>query len=172
MVYSLTDAPINGSPYWNIADVKVGDVLLLQGTWDGIPKEVTVKAGTFIFVPINSMWGEQYADGSTDDPNDPNLDGSGHAASSWGSMLTMSQTLDGSPVRVDLKNYGVPITWFDQPIYYADTSSWDSVAAIWFQSYGFMIKPLTPGVHTLTNVVEDQWFSSSFTDTYKITVVR
>jgi hypothetical protein len=166
-IYAITGAPINDPIYVNQVDVQVGKVMILAGNW-GTPRSVTVKAGTFLFLDIDSMWGELYADGSTDDPNGEWF---GIPISAWPSMVTSSQTLDGRPVRIDPQDYFISTTWFDQPIPYGETSSWDSVGAVWFQGFGFLIKPLTPGVHTLTSHVEDGFFGLSWDDTWTITVL-
>lgn len=140
---------------------------MLAGNW-GTPGQVTVKTGTFLFLPIKSIWGELYTDGSMDDPNGTF---NGYRIADWFPNLTLWQTLDGSLVRVNLEDYLTPLTWWDHPIYHAETSSWNSVAGVWFQGVGFIIKPLTPGIHTLTSHVEDPFFGVGWTDTYTITVV-
>lgn len=161
MEYGLKNSSPNGWPPFNRADVEVGQVVIMAQSWGDNPWQLTVRNGTFLMFPIYYLWGELYDDDSIDNPDD---------WAWWHSQVKLTLTLDGSPIQANFADYFVPTTTFSPPLEYAEPSEYGSIGAVWFQGWGCIIKPLKPGVHVLTNRIEDS--GADWTDTYIITVTK
>jgi hypothetical protein len=143
---------------------KVGNVQFLPASYPAASShaDVTVKAGTaLLWVPI--VWvGEEYPDGSVDDPS---VD--------WLAGTIGEFTLDDRTIVPDLEKYYVPIRWLENPVVYQDAMDWGSIAAVYLEGYAFLIAPLPVGVHTFTSTVWVLWLSEDpiFDASFTITVI-
>jgi hypothetical protein len=150
---------------------------------------INVRQGTGLVLPAMFIFGELYADGSVDDPNfvfpdepwavDPNLGSlAGITLVDYLYMTARTEVeLDGdvllSGVASDLDDYQFGPTYFDGPIFYAETQPNDAVAALWTIGVGAVYTPLSKGAHTMevTTVLENIFFGhAEFHYTYHITV--
>jgi hypothetical protein len=93
-------------------------------------------------------FGELYADGSEDDPDEL----------AWLIELLLDTTfvmteLDGEVLLAgtgsELADYNFGPTYFDEPVYYAEETPYGSVAALWAVGVGSVYHALPPGEHTL-----------------------
>jgi hypothetical protein len=129
---------------------------------------ITIPAGTPIVLPVFSVLFEMYQDGTSDTPyQDNQLLASVHPA----------LIIDGVVVLTDANkaDYYVPQTYFDAPIYYPEPSPYGSVAVVFFQGAGVVVKPLAPGQHTIHLLepwVFPPYWSLVFDNTWHITVTR
>jgi len=112
------------------------DPLILTGSID-----VTLKPGTPFVLPLFAWVLERY-EGYPAVPDDSRLDEGQF-------KVTAEVNLDGKPIVTNFWDYYVE-GQIDPPAFYAETSSYGSVAAIYFQGVTIVVAPLTPGTHTLT----------------------
>lgn len=134
--------------------------------------DVTIEEGTpVLFLPF-VLFGEQYADGSEDDPvalaDFINNDILG--------PTTIQTTIDGDVVLdgdyFDFSERIFDITFFPQPIEYAAPNPrFPAVSAYWATGITAIFDGLTPGEHTIVNVQNTPFFGGLFTATYNVTVV-
>ncbi|MCC6494296.1 MAG: hypothetical protein IT424_14890 [Pirellulales bacterium] len=135
--------------------------------------DVSIQPGTAVVFSPYVLFGEQYADGSEDDPvaladfiNNTIL-----------GPTTIRTTLDGNVVLeggfFDFPDRTFDITLFPEPIEYAAPNArFPAVAAYWATAITAIFDGLSPGEHTIVNVQNSPFFSPlPSVATYNITVV-
>jgi hypothetical protein len=134
---------------------KVGNVRLMplpagtdddnDGVWVG-SMDVAFEPGEAFMLPI-SMWiGERY-EGYPAVPDD-----APPAASSITDGTTVI-TMDGKTLidstTEDVSKYWIGPVYFDEPLPYAEPTSYGAVAAVFVEGIGFVHAPMSKGAHTL-----------------------
>lgn len=168
-LYALAGCPITNSVYLNTNLIRLGNVLLLPGAWG--TRKMNVRKDVYILLMVDSVFGQTFANPNKQ-PEQPAL------AAGWPSKVSMLNTLDGTPLQLNPRDYLTPVTWFPFPVYFGDgdgdaddiSPTEKAVGAIWFRGYGILIKPLAPGDHVLKSQVNDAFFGQSWTDTWEIHV--
>lgn len=166
--------------------------LLLEATAPGnYESDVTVKPGTGFVFPAMFIYGEIYADGSSDDPGfvfpdepwavDPNLGSlAGIGLLDYLYLTThvevkVNGTVVLSGQASDLEDYHFGPTYFDSPIVYEETLPNNAVAAAWCFGVGAVYSPLPKGSHTVElNTIFDNIFfgHAEFHYIYHINVTK
>lgn len=126
----------------------------------------------FVFSPF-LVFGENYDNGTSDNPNDPVLDEI-FADATFTTKLDGATVLEGKANAFPARDFGP--TAFAEPITYLTPQprgpGVNSVAAIFGLGLGAIFDPLSPGQHTIVNVYNSpSFFGGPFTATYNITVV-
>jgi hypothetical protein len=127
--------------------------------WDGKPigigeMNLTVKPGNKLVLGILSWIGETY---------DPAYNIADDAPWPMSNFLPPEGevviTLDGVEIinSTNLKDFYFGPVSFKEPIMYAEPTSYHSIGAIYVQGIGIVLKPMTPGKHTLTLYSWDRW---------------
>jgi hypothetical protein len=163
----------------DMAKSKVGRVQLMplptgdctreteDGPWTCIGElEITLPPGTPFVLPLISWIGERYAGypGVPDDlpfPDDVFLAG-----------IHPELKIDGRTIISDANKarFYVPATDFDPIVEYPSPSSYGSVAAIFFQSVGFVSPPLSPGEHVIHLYEPVTFYNLIYDNTWIVTV--
>ncbi len=127
---------------WNGKSIGIGEMSL------------TVKPGTKLVLGILAWIGETY-DPTFDIPDDTPWPMSSFLPPEGEAVVK----LDGVELMnaSNLKDFYYGPAWFKEPIMYPEPSSYHSIGAIWVQGIGIVLKPLTPGEHTLTLYSWDNW---------------
>jgi hypothetical protein len=125
---------------------------------------ITLRPGAPFVLPLLTLYGETYKDGTSDDP-----------AAFTGTTMSATLTIDGRTVLSPANDsaFTVPTTFFHPAVVYPEPTSYNSVAAIWFQALGFVSPPLSVGVHVIhLNGALDVpgYFSETFDNTWTVTV--
>ncbi len=130
--------------------------------------DITIEAGTAFVIPLFAWIGEEYVDGSQDEPIPDDV-----FLAEWVQPLL---TIDGETIVSEENKaaFYVGQTWFDPAIEYPEPSPYGSVAAIWFQGIGIVSKPLPEGEHVI-HLYEPfsiyGFFFGVYDNTWNITVV-
>ena len=111
-------------------------------------EDVTLRPNEGFFLPLFYWFGEQYADGSADDPDFPS------PADFLGSNVLL--TLDGTPILDSadgLDDSYVDTTYYPTPLAYPAPTSYDSVATYFVKGLSTQHGPLSPGTHELHLII-------------------
>ncbi len=187
------------SIYWrwyysgaDMAQSKVGDVQLMplpvgdlisgSGTPDDPALyrgqlEITIPEGTPFVLPEYAWVGERY-EGYPTVPDDVAIPDATLLAG-----VDPLLTIDGIPVITAANQalYYIPPTPFDPIVVYPTPSSYGSVAAVFFQGVGVVVKPLPVGQHTIklyepyiirADASNPFNFGTIYDNTWHITVTR
>lgn len=122
----------NGEP---ISD----DPLIFQGS-----TSFTVRTGRTLVLPMQFYVGESYVEGPPDDPASFPVD---LKASSL--LLTVDGRVVVDSTRTKLDCVYIDVTYFEEPIFYPEPSSYGSNAAIWMTGLGILLPPMSPGSHII-----------------------
>src|SRR5262249_47368839 len=133
--------------------------------------EITVTAGTPIFLSSFYVFGEQYDDGTADNPADPILP-------FIFETTDVETCLDGQVVlsgtTSDMTDRLTGPSVFDEPIPYSTPQprgpALNSVAATFTMGVGGIFPPLPVGTHTIENTIDSLFFGPTHA-VYHITVV-
>ncbi len=165
VLWSEWDTTIRRGDGMGVTDT-VDGVRFLPGGED-IEIDVLLGANTPFIVAPFPIVGELYADGSTDNPDDPIIP-------QFFETATITIVLDGVTLFDGLVNefpeflYGS--VFFDEPIEYSETLPNNAVAALFALGMGTIYKPLEVGEHTLVSSLDSAFFGPT-SQTYNITVV-
>jgi hypothetical protein len=127
---------------------------------------VTLKAGQTFFLPLWTLSGTSYSDGTPPDPFEPD---------SVFRTLEIKLTIDGKTVvsTGNVMRYYSKFA-FDPVIPIVGAPPY--AAIIWFEGVGILHEPLSPGQHTLTLHAKNTqlvWGSTfEYNNTWKVTVSR
>jgi hypothetical protein len=107
--------------------------------------EITVRPGTPFVLPLFAWVGERY-EGWPAVADDPPMSDAVMLSS-----LSPILTIDGKAVITDANEaaFYVPPTYWDTPVMYPEPSSYGSIAAVFYQSVGFVSPPLAVGKHVI-----------------------
>jgi len=134
--------------------------------------DLTVQQGTALVFSPFLVFGENYDNGGSDDPNDPILDQI-FADATIETKLDGVTVLQGAADAFPARDFGP--TAFASPIVYTDPQprgpGLNSVAAIFALGIAAIFDPLSPGQHTIQNVYVSNFFGGSFSATYNISVI-
>jgi hypothetical protein len=134
--------------------------------------DVTMNPGTPFVAPPFPVFGEMYADGSQDDPDDPIL-GLIFDLTDIQVVLDGKMLMDSTAAELAKYQYG-PV-YFEHPVPYAEPYDHGggvySTAAVWTIGVGAVYHPLPVGRHTLVVSTDDHGMGlGSYQFTYHITV--
>lgn len=126
---------------------------------------ITIRPGTPFVLPLLTLYGERYNDGTPDD----------NPADFTGTTMSATVTIDGRTVLSPANDsaFTVPTTFFDPAVVYPEPTGYNSIAAIWFQGVGIVSPPLPAGVHVIhLNGTLDVpgFFVETFDNTWTVTV--
>jgi hypothetical protein len=133
---------------------------------------LTIQQGTAVVFAPFVVFGENYDNGTSDNPADPVLNDI-FADVTIQTMFDGATVLQGSGNAFPDRKYGP--TSFAAPIVYIDPQprgpGLNSVAAIFGLGIGAIFDPLPLGQHTIQNVYTSNFFGGTFSTTYNITVI-
>ena len=133
---------------------------------------LTIQQGTAVVFAPFIVFGENYDNGTSDNPADPILNDI-FADVTIQTMFDGATVLQGSGDAFPDRKYGP--TSFAAPIVYTDPQprgpGLNSVAAIFGLGIGAIFDPLPLGQHTIKNVYTSNFFGGTFSATYNITVI-
>lgn len=126
---------------------------------------ITIRPGTPFVLPLLTLYGERYNDGTPDD----------NPADFSGTTMSATLTIDGRTVLSPANDsaFTVPTTFFHPAVVYPEPTGYNSVAAIWFQSLGIVSPPLPVGVHVIHldgTLDVPGFFVETFDNTWTVTV--
>ena len=105
--------------------------------------KVTLRAGTPFVLPLAVWTAERYNNNSPDEEGVPDAD--------FLAGVSPHAFIDGRLVvsTATRRSLYVPLTAFDPIVTYPKASSYNSIAAIAYQGYGIVIRPLSVGTHVV-----------------------
>lgn len=126
---------------------------------------ITIRPGTPFVLPLLTLYGERYNDGTPDD----------NPADFTGTTMSATLTIDGRTVLSPANDsaFTVPTTFFHPAVVYPEPTGYNSVAAIWFQGVGIVSPPLPVGVHVIHldgTLDVPGFFVETFDNTWTVTV--
>jgi hypothetical protein len=126
---------------------------------------IAIRPGTPLVLPLLTLYGERYNDGTPDD----------NPASFTGTTMSATLTIDGRTVLSPANDsaFTVPTTFFQPAVVYPEPTGYNSVAAIWFQGVGIVSPPLPVGVHVIHfdgTLDVPGYFVETFDNTWTVTV--
>lgn len=136
-------------------------------TFTGGTLDISVKENQHLLIPLSTWTGEYYADGNKDDP----------------SILVANDVFNGTTIKVVLDGKSLysgtaqqfnsfhfgPFN-FDQPIPYAQPTTYGAKGAVWEEGTGFILPPLPNGKHQLKIETVTPVFGLGFDNTWNIRV--
>ena len=141
--------------------------------------DLTIQPGTAVFTSPFFIYGERYDDGHEDNPDDPVLQ-TIFEETTIRTTLDGAVVLEGTPNSLADRKFG--ITNHPSPVVYSEPQprgpdgsplgeGFFAVASAWTTGTGTMFANLTPGVHTIRNEFNSEFFGGAYSNTYTITVV-
>jgi len=115
------------------------DPLIFQGS-----ESFAVRSGRTLVFPLFVVVGESYVEGPPDDPVSDLID---FKASYLLLMVDGRVIVDSTRTKLDCVYIG--LTYFEEPIVYAEPSSYGSDAAIWIEGLGIRLPPMSLGSHII-----------------------
>lgn len=141
-----------------------------DGLYEG-EMDVSLKPGDAFAMTMYVWYGELYEDDSTDDWDF--VDSSG-ITDDTSILLTMDgkTVIDSSTDDMSDFYFEFDETQWDNPVYYAETSSYGSVAAVWAKGLGLTHAPLSKGHHTMEIWVTNGTYGGNWHNVWNIHVAK